>query len=285
MRIVTLGDVMLDVLVDVPEGLMIDDDTDARITLSAGGQAANVATWVADLGGEAILIGPRCPVGGSTLVAERLARAGVAFAGIPAATSGTVVSILTGTTRTMASDAGDQSWLASVASVATAELPEVFDWLYLSSYPLLRSTIDGGVVSLGSLVVRARSRGALVCIDLSSATMMRAHGVGAFREELGRLQPDLVFANDDEWNTLGVSFGEWPGDVVVKHGARGATVFTNGVATDHAAHPVEVVDTTGAGDAFAAGYLTGGVVLAMGTAARCVAQLGAQPRGSGWLAD
>ena len=41
--------------------------------------------------------------------------------------------------------------------------------------------------------------------------------------------------------------------------------------------PTEVVDTTGAGDALAAGFLVGGPELALEAAARCVAKLGAMP--------
>ena len=43
------------------------------------------------------------------------------------------------------------------------------------------------------------------------------------------------------------------------------------------ARAVSVVDTTGAGDALAAGFLVGGVELGAEAAARCVAQIGAMP--------
>jgi sugar/nucleoside kinase (ribokinase family) len=54
-------------------------------------------------------------------------------------------------------------------------------------------------------------------------------------------------------------------------------VERNGERTEFPAVPAEVVDTTGAGDAFAAGYLVGGVELALETAARAVSSLGATP--------
>ena len=59
----------------------------------------------------------------------------------------------------------------------------------------------------------------------------------------------------------------------VKRGARGAR-FGDEVRP---AQPAEVVDTTGAGDAFAAGWLVGGPELALAAAARCVAKLGSMP--------
>ncbi|HEX2506431.1 MAG TPA: PfkB family carbohydrate kinase, partial [Gaiellaceae bacterium] len=60
---------------------------------------------------------------------------------------------------------------------------------------------------------------------------------------------------------------------VVKRGARGATID----GQDFLPAPGEVLDTTGAGDALAAGYLVGGPELAMEAAARCVGQIGTMP--------
>ena len=62
-------------------------------------------------------------------------------------------------------------------------------------------------------------------------------------------------------------------DVVLKRGPRGISVD----GRDLPARPAEVVDTTGAGDALAAGYLVGGADLGLEAAARCVSQLGAMP--------
>ena len=84
-----------------------------------------------------------------------------------------------------------------------------------------------------------------------------------------------MFANEGELAAIG---GEVPGTLVLKRGADGFRVD----GADYAAAPAEVVDTTGAGDALAAGYLVGGPELAARAAARCVANLGAmpEPRGS-----
>jgi sugar/nucleoside kinase (ribokinase family) len=88
---------------------------------------------------------------------------------------------------------------------------------------------------------------------------------------LEELRPAIVFANEDEERILG---GPLEGCVwVLKRGAGGAR-FGN---LDLPALPAQVVDTTGAGDALAAGYLVGGPELALQAAARCVAQLGSMP--------
>jgi sugar/nucleoside kinase (ribokinase family) len=64
---------------------------------------------------------------------------------------------------------------------------------------------------------------------------------------------------------------------VLKHGSAGASFVIDGIADVRVPPPGRVVDVTGAGDALAAGYLLGGVDLAMAAAARCIAQRGAQP--------
>ena len=68
--------------------------------------------------------------------------------------------------------------------------------------------------------------------------------------------------------------GDLPGtDLVVKLGARGVRAG----GTEYPAHPADALDPTGAGDAFAAGYLVGGVAAGLAAAARAVATMGAMP--------
>jgi ribokinase len=83
------------------------------------------------------------------------------------------------------------------------------------------------------------------------------------------LRPEVVFANEAEADLL----GPLDGTTVVVHGGSGCRVGDESFA----ALPVDVVDTTGAGDAFAAGYLLGGPQLGLEAAARCVARMGAMP--------
>ena len=65
--------------------------------------------------------------------------------------------------------------------------------------------------------------------------------------------------------------------MVEKRGAEGCLVRSDGVETAYPAEPAEVVDTTGAGDALAAGFLLGGIEVGLQAAARCVARMGAFP--------
>ncbi len=88
------------------------------------------------------------------------------------------------------------------------------------------------------------------------------------------IAPEIVFANEAEAELLGSLTAP---TVVVKRGARGSVVRRADGEVELPSLEVEVVDTTGAGDAFAAGFLLGGPDLAVDAAARCVAKMGAMP--------
>jgi len=137
-----------------------------------------------------------------------------------------------------------------------------------SGYALLRAPI--GAAALRAIEL-ARAGAARVSVDLSSWSAIRDFGPAAFRERLEAIAPDVVFANEDEQEILG---GPLPDAAwILKLGARGCSF--DGVELP--AHPATPVDSTGAGDALAAGYLVGGPALALDAAARCVSQLGSMP--------
>jgi ribokinase len=99
--------------------------------------------------------------------------------------------------------------------------------------------------------------------------VIREFGADRLAKRLARISPDVVFGNEAEHRELEVESEV----LVIKRGADGATIE----GRDYPAVPGDVVDTTGAGDALAAGYLFGGPELAMEAAARCVAALGTMP--------
>jgi len=163
----------------------------------------------------------------------------------------------------MASDRGSAPALRS--EDLEAEWLEC-DALHLSGYSLMRASIDGAAERAAEL---ARTHDANVSVDLSSWTHIERFG-DTMRDALARIRPDVVFGNEREWQAI----GDVAASVrVVKRGRRGISV--DGI--DHAAIPVEALDSTGAGDALAAGFILGGPQLALETAARCVAQVGAMP--------
>jgi ribokinase len=161
--------------------------------------------------------------------------------------------------------------------------------LHLSGYALFHPL--SGARAVAALSV-ARASGCSVSVDAASAAPLRDYGPERFLDAVG---PALLFANRAEAVVLtGAAdpehaarlLGARCGEAVVKQGAAGA-VWSDGtavVAADCA--PVAVVDSTGAGDAFAAGVLAARLAgsdvpaaLRAGhsLAARAVARPGARP--------
>ncbi len=268
MLVVTLGDLLLDVIVQLREPLATGADAEAETLAVPGGQAANVAAWVAALGGRARCVARRGDDATGVVLAADIHARGVEVVGPVAGTNGVVVSIVAPDgERTMASDRGTATLLQP------DDLdPEWFacDCLHISGYALLASPIDTAATRAAEL---ARSRGARVSVDLSAWTRIRAHGTERFREELASVAPDVVFGNEGEWDEV----GPVAGTRVVKRGPHGFDVVRGDVTERCQARDASVVDTTGAGDALAAGFLVGGPELALEAAARCVAQPGAMP--------
>lgn len=260
--ICVLGDAHLDVIVCPSAPLAEETDTPARTSAGAGGQAANVAAWVVALGGSARLVAARGTDPASRLVADELATRGVDLVGpVVDGRTGVVVSLADGGSRSMLTDRGVGPLLA--ASHLRSEWFGECEWLHLPAYSLVTMPIGGAALA-------AAGRVRHVSVDLSSTAALRAYGIRAFRELLARLRPEIVFGNEAEAELV----GDLPDtQVVVKLGARGARLGD----TVHAAPPARAVDSTGAGDAFAAGYLLGGVSLGLRAAARAVAKMGAMP--------
>jgi sugar/nucleoside kinase (ribokinase family) len=277
MRIATIGDVMLDVIVQLEQPLAPGDDVRSRTRTGAGGQAANVAAWAASLGAAARCIAKRGNDAAGELVARELESQGVELVGpVVDGATGVVVSLVDGEgERSMASDRGvapslepdeiDAAWLEC-------------DVLHVSGYALLREPVSHAALLAARL---ARERAAAVSVDVAAWTEIRAFGPVRFRELLDTIAPDVLFATEAEWEMLGGAYLTAPTGVL-KRGARGVTVLTEDARLDLAPVEATVVDTTGAGDALAAGFLLGGSLeeaarRGLDAAARCVARVGSLP--------
>jgi sugar/nucleoside kinase (ribokinase family) len=271
--ICTIGDLLLDVIVRSAQPLATGADTPVETRLASGGQAANVASWVAMLGKGARLVAKQADDEAGRLARSLLERRGVELAGpVVEGRTGVVVSFVgPDGERSMATDRGVSPELR-----AEELAPEMFagcSWLHVSGYGLLAKPIAQAALAGARL---ARAEGARVSVDLSSWSSIREHGPERFRARLEKLAPDVVFANEPEWEMVGGAYA-LAGTAVVKRGSRGVEVRTAEGVDEHAPLGGEAVDTTGAGDALAAGFLVGGIELGLEAAARCVAQLGAVP--------
>jgi len=271
--ICTLGDLLLDVIVRASEPAAAEADTAAETRVTSGGQAANVASWVAELGEPARFIGKQADDAAGALVRSLLERRGVDLAGPR-------VEGKTGVVVSLVGEDGDRS-MATDRGIALELREDELDgawfedcrWLHLSGYSLLADPIAGAALAAARL---ARGAGARVSVDLSSWSAIRARGPERFRTSLEEVAPDVVFANEPEWELVGGAYGLGE-TAVVKRGSRGVVVLGASGAEEHAPAGAEVIDTTGAGDALAAGFIVGGIELGLEAAARCVSQLGAVP--------
>jgi ribokinase len=271
--ICVLGDAHLDVVVRVSGPLSEETDTPAATYFGVGGQAANVAAWITALGGQSRMIGVRGTDLGAELVSAELTRRGVELAGpIVPGNTGVVVSLSRGgRQRSMLTDRGVGTALTAVD--VRPDWLDGCDSLHLSGYALAHEPMRGAAVAIAQAAIRRSVR---LSLDLSSTAMIESYGVARFRQLIGSIGPDIVFGTEAEAALLGGQLDDGVpdhGELIVKLGAEGVRI----AGRRFPAIPTVPVDSTGAGDAFAAGYLVGGVEVGLAAAARAVAKMGAMP--------
>jgi ribokinase len=266
MLVCSLGDLTLDVIVRLAGPIAPGGDTNAEIRIGPGGQAANVAAWAAELGAAARFVGKTGADDAGELVRERLSAFGVEIVGPVEGRNGSICSLVSpGGDRSMAADRG------SARELRPDELEPAWfagcTHLHVSGYALMVEPVRSAALRAAGL---ARGDGARISLDLASWSAIRDSGVERFRDAARALTPEVVFANDEEEQIVGHLDAAW----IRKRGAAGCSFDGD----ERAALPVErVLDTTGAGDALAAGWIVGGPDLALDAAARCIQQLGAMP--------
>lgn len=287
-RIVCVGDVIDDV-VAVPAGpIRSDTDTPSAIRFRPGGSPANTAAWLGSLGAAVDFVGT---VGAADVARHVDALPGVTahLTGHPTLTTGAIVVIVDGQTRSMLTDRGANAAL-DPADV-TDELLAAAAVLHLTGHALLN---DAGADGFAALIARARAGSVAVSLAPGSAGFIADYGVEAFRAATAGAS--ILFPSLDEGRLL--TGLEQPAEiaealsrdvdvVVLTLGTEGVLVAANGAIEAVPAVRAEVVDPTGAGDAFCAGFLaewvrsTDALAAAReGTrvAARAVSSIGARPQ-------
>lgn len=250
--LVVIGDLLEDIVVYAGPGpVQHATDNPSTIERRRGGSGANVAAAAAALVPTRFIGRVGDDALGRALVLD-LAAAGVEMRVQVEGRTGSVVVMVDDTgERTMFPDraaaaalgAIDDSWLEGALLVHTP------------AYGLFDEPM---ATAVRGAIERARQGGARWSVDLSASSLIRAVGADRFAAELARLSPDIVVANADEAGCLGDALHGLAPVIVVKHQVRPAEVWVADQREDIAVDEVlEVADTTGAGDGFAAGFLAG----------------------------
>ena len=257
-RVIVLGDINLDVLASVPSLLPTDGEVRTRVTVESGGSAANFARAAVRVGAEVEFIG--CV--GDDLVgdflAESLNRDGVThhlqrFA----ARSGTIVSLRSDGGKTMLCSRGANDMIDP--SLIDEEWFDGADHLHLSGYAFLSEVQR---VATRHAISIAQFNKMSISIDPPPANLITSFGVQRFLAEINAAQ--IIFPNLAEGKIMTDEGG--PKEIVnslsVRFPVGALTMGPNGsIAWDgkkrsfqHVAR-IDDVDPTGAGDAFAAGFI------------------------------
>ncbi|WP_175471705.1 carbohydrate kinase family protein [Geodermatophilus telluris] len=254
--VVAVGKLVADQVLELSAPLVAGGQQRVVRTTTAGGAPANVTAGVARLGVPARLAG----WAGADPLADGLL-AGLAGRGVGLAVVRrgraplSTVLVHPGGERTLLTDHGEGAlepadvraeWLAGAAVV------------HLDGYDLLRFP-----AALRALTATAHGLGVPVSVDVAAATRIAAHGAAAYADLLAALRPDLLLGNAGEAAVLGLDGARpaWAPPLVLVHaGARPTRVLTAAGTWEVPVEPLpedRLRDTTGCGDAFAAGVLAG----------------------------
>lgn len=288
-KILCIGDLALDVISQLKEPINYGNDTASRISSHPGGQAANVSTWITRTHSKAQLVARvgNDPVGFaliSDLDKYGVEHMNLMHSGRP--TGVVVILVDSNGERTMFPDNGAN------ADLEVSDLPPLddVDGVYLSGYALLDFRSREAVLSMIAKIKAARkpiyfdptTTGAMKIVSrdevLSWVSLM--DGILLNAEEA------LYLGDAKDVETAEKNLTAYTPLVVIKLGSRGAMAVFGDVVAKVSAVTTTVVDTTGAGDSFAAGFIPKWLEtndleasLSAGTAlaAKCVASVGARP--------
>jgi ribokinase len=290
--IVALGDAALDLFVAPDLDAIEGSDVAGAVRVLPGGSAANFAVWVARLGARSALIGAVGDDYAGTFMGADLASEGVLshLRRVPAPTAVIAVLVDGRGERTMITDRGAATHFAP-AMLEPQMLPPGCH-LHLPAYSLFVEPLGAAAIEAAA---RARAGGGTVAVDTSSVGPLRVFGKKRFLGLLDDLEPDLLFANHAEAAFLSGVEDPEAGSLILRRyaplvlwklGADGVLARGERVAREPGLI-VPTLDSTGAGDAFAAAFtvahrsgapLETALARANRLAAAVVRHIGARPR-------
>ena len=289
-RFLCIGDAALDVIVKMQTELHVGSDTSSQISMHGGGAAANTATWLANLGHSVYF---SCRLGNDAAgraIAAEFDQWGIEYRKefLTNEKTGVVVVLVNNAgERTMFPDSGANS------GIDEKNLPPLvgFDAAFLSGYSLFNPLSTSGVLRMISMIKAANIP---LIFDPASVGTMTSFGRERVLEMLSVM--DIAIMNDDEarfiagrseLNDALESLTSLVPLVVIKNGSSGAIGQLRGdTLLESKTEAIAAIDTTGAGDAFAAGFiprwleshdLLESMKAGNEVARRCVAIIGARP--------
>ena len=257
-RIVVLGDLNLDVHARRPSGLAPGEEARDLVRVTAGGSAGTFARIAAAQGASVTFLG--CV--GADLAGDLLVRS-LENSGVKALVqraerpSGVILAIQQGSERTMVCSRGANDGIR--ADRIDGSVFEGADHLHVSGYAFLSSAQRPAVEHA---IVLAHERSLSVSVDPPPANLIRDHGVEAF---LGLLPAGAwLFPNRTEGEIL--TGASEPNAIVGRLAAQfevgaltlggcGSLAWAGEARHAQSARPLDSVDTTGAGDAFAGAFV------------------------------
>ncbi len=274
MTVVVIGDVHVDVVAAHDAPLARGSDTPARTQLRGGGGGGNVAAWLAEAGAGVALVGAWGTISSRT---SRWQASTASTCAWPARPASAPESASSWSARTPSARCCPMP--VRTTGLQSGDLPEDLfaagNVLYVSGYTLLR---ERSRPAAQAALARAHEAGMPIALDAASAVPLAQ--APDFMTHAGRV--DLLFANAAEAAVLGD--GHVAGELVIKRGAGGAAWTDGERRSNFPPSPPTRATRTGAGDAFAAGFLSAwpgppdsALERALALAAVAVTRSGARP--------
>lgn len=280
--VVAVGNAIIDLIQPVTDGFLAEegiakdamtlidearaDHLTARLSeaiVAAGGSAANTMTGIASFGGKAGYIGKVADDALGARFREEFRAAGVAFdtpaRSAPPGTARSIIAVTPDGHRSMNTYLG-ASTLLNPEDI-DAELIRAGETLFLEGYLFDRDEAKAAFVHAAEI---ARAAGRKVALTLSDKFCVDRHRVSFAHLVAGHV--DILFANEaeilalyeqDDLSTAAAAAKRACPIVAITRSAAGSLIVTDGETITVPAVPTNVVDSTGAGDQYAAGFLFG----------------------------